>query len=113
MHASVGNDVEHTGFTCDFVDAHLHTRMNRANQDIHLVTLHQLIGVFHTFGGLGFVIYFEKLHLATTDFATRFLQSHAKAVVDGHAQLRERACVGEHQTNAQLAVLCACGQPQS
>ena len=84
MHTCIGDDVEHAGFTSDFVDAHLNARVNRANQDIDFVALHQFVGVFHPFGGLGLVIHLEKLNLTTPDFAACFLQGHAKAVVNGH-----------------------------
>ena len=52
MHPRIGNDVEHTGFPGDFVDAHLHARVDCAYQHIHLVALHQLVGVFNTLGRL-------------------------------------------------------------
>ena len=85
--------------------AHLHTRMNRTNQHIHFVALHQFAGVFNTLRRLRLVIHFEKFDLAPTHFAAGFLQSHAKPVVNGHTQLCEGAGIGQHQANAQFGVL--------
>ena len=110
VHACIGNDAQHASFASHFVYAHLHTRMNRANQYIYFVALHQFAGVFNPFRWFRLVIHFKELNFATTDFAAGFLQSHAKPVIDGHTQLCEGAGIGQHQAYAQFGVLGMRGQ---
>ena len=89
------------------VDAHLHTGVNGADQHVDLVALHQAVGVLDALGRVGFVIDLEELDLAPAQLAALFIQGHAEAVFDGHAQLREVAGVGQHEAHAQLVGLGA------
>ena len=108
MHASVRNQADHAAFAGHAVDAHLHARVHGADEHVDFVALHQFVGVFNGFGGIGLVVHFEPLDFAATQFAALFVDGHAHAVFDGHAQLGKGAGVGQHQADTDFAALGQC-----
>jgi hypothetical protein len=105
MHAGVGDQAQHAGVAGDFLDAHLHAGVHGADQHVDLVALHQLLCVFNALGRLGLVVDLEVFDLAATELAALFVDRHAKAVFDRHAQLRKRAGVRQHEADAHLGGL--------
>ena len=105
--AGVRDDAQHAALARHLLDAHLHAGVHGADDHVHLVALDQPVGVFDALGRLGFVVDLEPFDLAAAQLAAFFVDRHAKAVLDGHAQLRVGAGVGQHQADADLAGLGA------
>jgi hypothetical protein len=115
MHARIRDQVQHAAFARHALYAHLHAGVHGADQNVDLVTLHQPVGVLHALGRLRLVVHLEPLDLAATELAALFADRHAHAVLDGDAQLREGAGVGQHEADADLVGLRThdLGQQQS
>ena len=77
--------------------------MHRAYEDIDLVSLDQLVGIFRRLAGVGFVIDDEILDLAPAELAAILCHRQLETVGDTRSQLSESPCVGQHQADAQLA----------
>jgi hypothetical protein len=107
MDAGVGNQVEDAAVAGHFLDAHLDTGVHGADKHIDLVALDQAVGVFDALGRLGLVVHLEPLDLASAQLAAFFVDGHAHAVLDGHAQLGEGAGVRQHQSHTHLVALRA------
>ncbi|MCY1527481.1 hypothetical protein D9M68_625490 [compost metagenome] len=105
VHTGVGDQAEHAAVARHLVDAHLHARVHRAHQHVDLVALHQAVGVFDALGRVGLIVHLEELHFATTELAALFVQRHAEAVFDRHAELRKRTGVGQHEADTHLVGL--------
>ena len=78
--------------------------MHGAHQHIHLVARHQLVGAIGALGRVGLVVQGHVFDVSAQRLAL-LLHGQLEAVGDGHAELREGARVGQHQTNLDLGGL--------
>ena len=83
------------------MDAHLHARVDGADQHVDLVALDEAVGVLRRVLGLGFVVELDELDLAAAELAALLRDQHLDGEVDVLAELGERARVGEHQADLQ------------
>src|SRR5262245_25637929 len=102
----IGYDGERAALRYHLVDSHLHARVNRADQDIDLVTLDQAVGVLRRDFRLGFIVELNDLQLAPAKLAALFGDQHLNGEGDVLPELGERARVGEHQPYLQRLGLC-------
>ena len=85
MDPGVGDQAEYAAVAGHFLNTHLHTRMHRADQHVHLVALDQFVGIFDAFGRLGFVVHLEVFDLAATELAALLIDGQTKSVFNGNA----------------------------
>src|SRR5262245_54342694 len=102
----IGYDGEGAALRYHLVDSHLHARVNRADQDIDLVSLDQAVSVLRRDFRLGFVVELDDLQLASAKLAALFGDQHLNGEGDVLPELGERARVGEHQPYLQRLGLC-------
>jgi hypothetical protein len=108
IEAGIGNDHQSVAFFRDLDHAHLHAAVNRADQYVDFVALHQPIGVLRRLSRFGFVIDGKVFQFAPGEFAAALRYRQFEAVGDGGAQLGVSAGVREHETDANLLGLREC-----
>ncbi len=100
-----GTDEERAALAHDLDHAHEHAGVHGADDHVHLVALHEPVGVLRRLGRVGFVIHREVFDFPAAELAAALRDRQLEGIRDRGAEGGERARVGQHHADPQLRLL--------